>query len=295
MRTFSGAWPALVTPFTGDNQVNVPVLKTLTEHLIEKQVGGFYLCGSTGQGLFMSVAERKLVVETVLTQVDGRAPIIVHIGSPVLPDAIDLARHAQAVGVDGVSSVLPPFYDDRQSLFQYFATLAGATPDLPFLPYIFGAKTNATVLMQMLLDIPNVAGTKYTGPNMYEFRHIVEMKQDGWTVFSGMDEQCIFAAMWGASGNIGSTLNLMPGIYREIGALCQAGDFARAQDLQLQVNRVTASLIGSGFMGSLYAALGFLGFDCGQPRLPAPSLPSSQKQALQTALDAVNFLEMATM
>jgi dihydrodipicolinate synthase/N-acetylneuraminate lyase len=77
MRTFGGAWVALVTPFTADNQVNVPVLQDLTEYLLGKGVEGLYLCGLTGQGMNMSVPERKLVVETVIGQVNKRVPAIV--------------------------------------------------------------------------------------------------------------------------------------------------------------------------------------------------------------------------
>ncbi len=63
MQTFSGAWAALVTPFTPDNEINLPVLSNLTSHLIDKGLDGFYVCGATGQGIFMTVEERKLVSE----------------------------------------------------------------------------------------------------------------------------------------------------------------------------------------------------------------------------------------
>lgn len=58
MSDFSGAWPALVTPFTPKDKVNVTVLRELVDYLIDKQVGGFYVCGGTGEGLFMSPEER---------------------------------------------------------------------------------------------------------------------------------------------------------------------------------------------------------------------------------------------
>ena len=77
MQTFHGTWPALVTPATPEGGVNVQVLRDLTEHLVGKQVDGFYLCGSTGEGLYCSPEERQLVAETVIDQVAGRVPIIV--------------------------------------------------------------------------------------------------------------------------------------------------------------------------------------------------------------------------
>ena len=106
MQTFHGAWPALITPATPDGGVETCALRDLTEYLIGKQVDGFYLCGSTGEGLFQTVEQRELVVETVMDQVARRVPVIVHVGCIATRDAVALARHAQQAGADGVSSVL---------------------------------------------------------------------------------------------------------------------------------------------------------------------------------------------
>ena len=295
MRKFNGAWPALVTPFTSDNRVNVSVLKDLTDYLVDRNVGGFYLCGSTGQGIHMSVAERKLTAETVIEQLKGQKPVIVHVGSQVTSDAVELAQHAQAAGADGISSIIPAGYTDIASTCAYFSSVAKAVPSLPFLPYLFTSSTSPVALIEALNDLPNLAGTKYTGPNMYEFRHTVEARQGSWSVFSGMDEQCIFAAMFGACGNIGSTLNVIPGIYREMHHCLQQGDLVRGRDLQLQANRVTEVLFNFGFHGALKAALKMLGFDCGQPRLPAQPFPASKTHALRSALEAVDFSEITAM
>ena len=110
MSDFSGAWPALVTPFTAKDEVNVSVLRELVDYLIDKRVGGFYVCGGTGEGLFMSPEERKLVTETAVNQVDGRVPVIAHVGSMIVGDAVQLAAHAQAIGAAGISSVIPPMF-----------------------------------------------------------------------------------------------------------------------------------------------------------------------------------------
>ena len=295
MRAFHGAWPALVTPFTTADQVNVPVLKTLVEYLVGQRVDGLYICGSTGEGVYMLAAERKLVTETVLAQVNGRLPVIAHIGAVALRDALDLARHAQSAGVAGVSSIIPPFYHQAQSLYGYFAALGEAVSDLPLLPYILSPSFDALALMRQLLDIPNVAGAKYTGPNMYEFREIIALRDGGWSIFSGMDEQCVFAAMFGACGNIGSTLNFMPKVYRAIHACVKRGDLAQAQELQLRANRVTGVMLTFGFMGALKVAMARLGFPCGRPRLPNLPLSEEKQAALWAELDRVEFSSLVDM
>lgn len=295
MFSFSGAWPALVTPFTAEDKVNVVVLRELVEYLLDKRVGGFYVCGGTGEGLFMLLEERKLVTETVVDQVNGRVPVIAHIGSMVVSDAVELAEHAQEVGAAGISSVIPPMFQDGESLYTYFARVGAGAPDLPLLTYIFGGPMDAVALMRRLMEIPTVAGTKYTGPNMYEFREIVELRGDNWSIFSGMDEQCIYAAMQGACGNIGSTLNYMPGIYREVHNSYKKGDIAQGQELQVRANQVTRVLFSFGFFGALKEVMRMLGFDCGKPRLPHLPFAEEKRNDLRAQLEAIDFFTVAEM
>ena len=295
MFSFSGAWPALVTPFTAEDKVNVVVLRELVEYLLDKRVGGFYVCGGTGEGLFMLPEERKLVTETVVDQVNGRVPVIAHIGSMVVSDAVELAEHAQEVGAAGISSVIPPMFQDGESLYTYFARVGAGAPGLPLLTYIFGGPMDAVALMRRLMEIPTVAGTKYTGPNMYEFREIVELRGDNWSIFSGMDEQCIYAAMQGACGNIGSTLNYMPGIYREVHNSYKKGDIAQGQELQVRANQVTRVLFSFGFFGALKEVMRMLGFDCGKPRLPHLPFAEEKRNDLRAQLEAIDFFTVAEM
>lgn len=295
MFNFNGAWPALVTPFTAEDQVNIVVLRELVEYLIDKGIGGFYVCGGTGEGLFMSPGERKVVTETVVDQVDGRVPVIAHIGSMIVGDAVQLAAHAQQVGAAGISSVIPPTFQQSESLYAYFARVGAAAPEVPLLTYIFGGPTDAVALMRELMAIPTVAGAKYTGPNMYEFREIVGLRKDNWNIFSGMDEQCIYAAMQGACGNIGSTLNYIPGIYREIHTSYKQGDIAKGHELQVRANQVTGVLFSFGFFGALKEVMRMLGFDCGKPRLPQLPLVEEKREALRSELEAIDFFTVAEM
>ena len=295
MSSFNGAWPALVTPFTDEDKVNVGVLRELVEYLIDKGVGGFYVCGGTGEGLFMVPEERKLVTKIVVDQVNGRVPVIAHIGSMIVGDAVQLAEHAQEVGAAGISSVIPPMFQNSESLYTYFARVGAAAPNIPLLTYIFGGPTDAVALMRQLMDIPTVAGAKYTGPNMYEFREIVELRGDNWSIFSGMDEQCIYAAMQGACGNIGSTLNYIPGIYREIHDSYKRGNIAQGQHLQVRANQVTRVLFSFGFFGALKEVMRMLGFDCGQPRLPHVPFAEGKRDDLRAQLEAIDFFTVAAM
>lgn len=245
----------------------------------------------------MSVAARKIVAETVIQHVNGRVPIIVHVGTQSSPDAVELAAHAATLGADGISSIIPANYPNAQSAKHYFTKLAEAAPDLPLFPYLIGLSMPPVPLMEALLDVTTVAGTKYTAPNMYEMEQIIRLGESqerrfGWTVFSGMDEQCIFAALFGAHGNIGSTLNFMPGVYKAIHQWVADGEIERARDLQMRANRVTEAAISVGFMSALYEMVRMLGYDCGKPRLPNLPLTSEQRNELHGKLDALNWVEV---
>ena len=288
MYAFQGAWPALLTPTTIEGGVNVQALRALCEHLIAKGIGGLYLNGATGEGLLQSIDERKRTVEQAIDQIGGRVPAIVHVGCVATRDAVELAQHAGRAGAAGISSVLPLIGTGIESTRLHYATIAAAAPDLPFYPYLYGGQTDAVTLIEDLLQsIPNLAGAKYTGPNMFELRHLVELgdkARAGWTIFSGMDEQCLFAATFGAPANIGSTLNLMPGAYRELRKSYKNGDYARAADLQLRANGVTRILIDYGFPGALREAMRMIGLDCGEPRLPMPALREEKRASLRQEL-----------
>lgn len=296
MPTLHGTMPALITPQADDGSVNTSVLRDLIDYHIDKGVDGFYVCGSTGEGVYMSVADRKLVTETVADHVKERVPFIVHTGTVAIRDAIDLANHAQAHGAQAISSILPPSYKTSESIILYFKALAGSVPDLPFLPYLLNPTINTvTLLRQVMEEVPNLAGTKYTGSNMYEFGELIKLGGGEWMMFSGMDEQCVFSKMMGSTGSIGSTLNYMPTPYKQIRAYCDKGQFAEAHALQMDVNEVTKVMIDHSFMGALKAVMGKLGFDCGQPRLPNLPISEAAKTSLFEALAQTKFDELVAM
>jgi N-acetylneuraminate lyase len=110
-----------------------------------------------------------------------------------------------------------------------------------------------------------------------------------------MDEQCLFGRMFGACGNIGSTVNLMPSAYVALHRHFESGDWVRALDLQKRINRVIMTLFDFGFGGAFKATFQFLGFDCGQPRVPNVPLPESKRADLRAALQADGFFELAAM
>ena len=295
-KNLHGAWPALATPYTTGGAVNLTVLKEFVEYLVaDKAVDGLYACGSTAQGLFLSVAERRAITEAVIQQANGRLPVIVHIGSPVLADAISLAKHAADCGADGISSVIPPLYTEDDAIVAYYQAVAGSVPELPFFPYFFNIEKDAVQLAASLLHLPNLAGAKYTGPNLYELKGLLDLRQERWTIFAGMDQQCAYAAMAGSPGNIGSTLNHFPGVYRAIHKSVAAGDLPGALRCQEQANRATRVMSKFGFFGAIWETLRWMGFEFGAPRLPAQGIPADKAPDFRTEMEQAGFWELVKM
>lgn len=294
MRTFNGHWPALLTPFTPDDQVNTAMLRSLVDYHLGKRVTGFYICGSTGEGSFQSVEERMLVAETVMKHLAGRAPVLVHVGSTCLNDAIRLAKHAQALSAAGISSILPAVVYDARGITPYFEKLAGSVPEMPFLPYLFGGTRDCLSLTRDLAHIPNFVGTKYFGANMYEMAQLVNFRSHDWTVFHGMDEQAALGILYGAHGVIGSSLNFMPGAYRRIFEHLSSGEINPAMDIQRKVNKVIEIMIANGFVGSMRAIMGWIGLPCGQPRLP--NLPlRTEESTLRAQLEPAGLFDLIAL
>jgi len=300
MRTFKGFMPALVTPFGSDGATERDHMHKLTAYHLGKGVAGFYVCGSTGQGIYTSVENRKLAAEAVIAEAAGSAPVIVHVGSMVVSDAVELARHAASHGAAAISSVLPPTYTVIDSLVEYFTAISNAAPELPLLPYLLSTQLDVLQLMERLCAIPTVAGTKYTGPNMDEMMKIAEMGRaisasGSWTVFAGMDQQCVFAAMAGADGNIGSSLNVIPGAYRRIWELVAADRHREAMEFQIRATAVIDTLRRYRYAAALRHALTMLGVPCGPPCLPELPLDASRTRALEADLEKVGFAELAAL
>lgn len=297
MTTFTGIYPALVTPSDAAGGVAVGALEALVDHLLGKGIDGLYIGGTTGEGIYMSVPQRQQMAEVVLRRVNGRIPVIVHVAAVAFADAQTLARHAADHGAQAFASIMPPTYNSAASVIAYYQALAASAPNLPFFSYILNPHIDPVTVMRALKDsVPNLIGAKYTGPNMFEMRQIMDMNDGKWVTFAGMDEQCVYGAMMGVDGAIGSTLNFMPGAYRAIQQAVASGDLHAAQAMQIRANKVTSAMIAVGFNGALREALRMIGIDCGEPRLPGLPLTAEAKAALRHTLETTtDFAALAAL
>lgn len=280
-----GILPALLTPMHADGSLNLTEQARLVDWLFEQGVHGLYVGGTTGEGILLTLDERKLILESVIEHTRGRGSILVHVGAVGTAEAIELAKHAEKSGADAIAAV-PPFAFGRNlaGIQAHYRAIARSC-ELPLYLYNIPSLTAVHLKaddVRALMDIPSVRGLKFSDNDLFEeFRILsIEPKLD---VFHGCDETLLYALMEGAIGGVGLTYNFIPkqilGIYNAF----HSGDWKRANELQLKVSAMIDELVrhcNGNIVGLGKGIMASLGFDCGQAREPNPPLPAGAVERL---------------
>lgn len=279
-----GIIPALVTPFKEDHSINYSALRQLVNQLIDSGADGFYVCGSAAECFLMTAEERKSIVETVVTEADGRVPIIAQIGNIGTAQAVELAKHAADSGVSAVSSV-PPFYFKFSvpEIASYYEAIAKAS-DLPLVIYSIPAFSGVAIThdnIKTILDASGAKGLKYTSYDLFELERIHRAFPE-LTVFNGHDECFANALPVGINGAIGSTFNLMPHKYKAIQAAYERGDNSAVAAMQADVNKIIDILIKAGVNPGIKYLLSKRGIPCGDCRPPFGKLTEKVMKLLDS-------------
>jgi len=269
---FCGVYVALLTPFDEKNNVDEKRMRNHLDFLISKRIDGLYICGSTGEGLLMNINERKRVAEIVKDQVKEKIKIIAHVGGSInTQNAIELARHAEKIKLDGISSI-PPFYYrySFEEIYSYYQELSESTR-LPLFIYYIPTATGVLLSneqMATLNRIPNIMGLKYTASDLYLLQDLLLKVNGKWIAFSGYDEMFLPALSMGVVGCIGSTQNVLPEIFVRIYDNFNQGNIKEAMELQKRLNIAISIFRKYGHLVSCKTALKFRGQDAGYCRPP---------------------------
>jgi N-acetylneuraminate lyase len=258
---FAGMYTALLTPLHQDGSLNLPVAQKLLLHLTSLGLDGAYLAGTTGEGMRLSLDNRRALVESVMEVLPEGKRIFVHVGTPDVRDAIQLAEHAAKQGAHAISS-LPPAADSA-AVLAFYKELAANSP-LPLIVYYFPkaaplAFQNPKELLD-ICDLPNVAGVKFTDFNLYLLNSLAKRDK---LVFNGYDEALAAGLLMGAQGGIGTTYNVLAPVVLDIYRATQKGDWETARTLQGDVNTVLDILFRYPFFPAVREAVRQMGFDCG--------------------------------
>lgn len=162
-----GLVTAPFTPFKEDGELNLAMIEPYVEHIIKFGIKNVFVNGTTGEGMSMTVDERKSAAEAWIKASKGRLVIIVHVGGLHLKDCMELARHAQEIGADAIACIASLYYKpaNAENLVEYLQPVAAEAPELPFYYYDINFMTGVKVDLPQMIKlasekIPTFRGLK---------------------------------------------------------------------------------------------------------------------------------------
>ena len=239
---FRGLMPAMVTPFDEREEVDLRTTEAVVERLMEAGVDGIVALGSNGEFSHLTGEERKRFAEEVAKIVGGRTTLVIGVGASGTKEAIELARHAERAGADGVI-VVPPFYwkVGEEALFKHFASVAKSV-DIPVLIYNFpmltGIDLSPGLVARIANECPNAAGLKDT---VTEYSHVVNVLREvkparpDFSVLPGFEDQILPGLLAGADGAISGLANVAPELFVGLIRAFEQGDLQRAAEVMSQL------------------------------------------------------------
>jgi len=279
---FEGIMPALVTPLTEEERINVPVLRELLEYFIEKDADGFYIGGATGEGLALRTEERMILAEESVAAVGGRKPCIIQVAATDFNDALALAKQAEAVGADAISATAPLFFKySEDDVYAYYKALADAVhiPVMIYYNMAAGFPISAKFAARMF-EVENITAIKWTCPDYYEMIRLKDLTHGEMNIINGPDQMLLMGLNAGADGGIGTTYNFMLERYQAIYKAFRAGEIATAQAEQNRADRVVAALQKYTLIPATKAAMEGLGFAVGDATFPMKKYTAEEKKQI---------------
>ena len=283
-----GILPAAVTPIDEEERFQPAAFEALLERLYEAGVHGVYVSGNTGEGLAQPLEDRERLIEAAVRNSPRGKLVIAHVGAWRTADAIRLARHASRLGAAAISSLPPVGEYGFEEVKQYYADLA-AVSDPPLFVYYYPAFSQAIAslsALEELLEIPNVAGIKFTGFDLYT---LSLLKQSGAVVFNGHDKVLVAGLLMGADGGIGSFYNLVPELFVELYEKAARGDWPAARAAQSRINELIRLTLEFPMLPAIKKMLEWSGIACGPCFRPRRPLAPEQERRLAEALAVSSF------
>ncbi len=249
--------------FGAGGDVEIDVIRPLAEKLHRDGVAGVFVNGTTGQGMSMTVEQRRRTAEEWRRVLPQSMKLFVHVGYAGPDDARTMAGHAAEIGADAVASLLPDTLEsgDVGAAGDWCKDVAAAAPALPFYLYYMPSMNGVEFRVARFLehagpDIPNLAGAKYTCETMADYFEASRLDGGRYDLLWGRDEMLLGALAMGAKGGVGSTYNTDSPLYLELIEAFDRGDLDTARDLQAKAVAIINKLAGTGdFRSALKARL----------------------------------------
>ena len=297
---FTGLCTATHTPFHADGSLNLGPVETQAAYLRGNGITSVFIGGTTGESSSLTAAERAALNDrwTAVGPAHG-IDVVVHVGANCLTEAAQLAAHAERNRAKAVSMIAPSYFKPRTlaDLVACCTMVAKAAPRTPFYYYDIPGMTGIggfpvdVFLRAASPVIPNLAGVKYSHPDLEAMRRAQALEGGRFDLPYGIDERFLSALRAGATAGVGSTYNFNAGPLRRTIAAHARGDAAGAEAEQAKVQPVVDILAARGYMGAAKALMGHLGVPLGPARLPNGNPSKEEFSALLAELEAIGFFD----
>ena len=299
-----GLIAAPFTPMRPDGSVNTAIIPAYYKMLKENGVTGAFICGSTGEGVSMTMAEKKAVAKAwaAATKEDNDFKVMLFLGGTSIADCKVLAVYAKQIGLYAISFTAPFYFKPANAnmLAKACAEVASAVPDMPFYYYHIPVLTGVNIAMYDLLQevhgiIPNFAGIKYTHEDFMDFLTCMRFQNGRYDMLWGRDENMLSALVLGAKGAVGSTFNYAAPLYYELIDAFNNNDLEKARTLQQQSIDMIRLLGKYGGIATGKAYMKLVGLDCGEFRLPVKNMSAAEFELFKKDVAAIGFNRFASV
>jgi N-acetylneuraminate lyase len=297
----TGLIAAPFTPMNADGSVNPTLIPRQAKMLADNGVSGAFICGTTGEGLSLTMAERMQIAEEWLAAAPPALKVVVHVGHTAVAESRVLAAHAEKIKATAFATIAPTFFraTNIEQLVDFCAQIAKGAPTLPFYYYHMPVMTGADLPMHDFLKaaaprIPNLAGIKFTHENLMDYSRCLNYDGGRFNILFGRDEILLSALALGATGAVGSTYNYMAPIYLRVMEAFRLGDFETARQFQSLAINIIAVMSRRGGLAAGKAMMKIAGLDCGPVRSPLQNLSPEALESLTRELHHAGFPSLAT-
>jgi 4-hydroxy-tetrahydrodipicolinate synthase len=294
-----GCATALVTPFKADGGVDIERMRALVRRQIDGGVRLLVPCGTTGESVTMTGAEREEVIRATVEEAQGRARVIAGTGSNNTASAVEQSRAARELGADAVL-VVAPYYNKptQEGLYRHFRAVAEAVEGVPVVLYNVPGRTssniNAGTTLRLARDVENIAAVKEASGNLAQVMEILRGRPEDFLVLSGDDALTFAMIALGADGLVSVASNEAPGPMSRMVDAALAGRFDEARALHysllplMDVNFIESS------PGPVKAALALMGLLEETLRLPLVPVQEGSRERVREVLSELGLLEETT-
>lgn len=257
LKKYEGVIPAFYACYDDQGEISPERVRALVEYFLKKGVQGLYVNGSSGECIYQSVADRKLILEEVMAVAKGKLTIIAHVACNNTKDSMELARHAESLGVDAIAAIPPIYFRlPEYSVAQYWNDISAAAPQTDFviynIPQLAGVALTPSLYTEMLKN-ERVIGVKNSSMPVQDIQTFTALGGKDHLVFNGPDEQFLGGRLMGARAGIGGTYGAMPELFLKLNQLIADKELEKAKELQFTINAIIGKLTAAH--GNMYSVI----------------------------------------